>query len=113
MGAGDRHQKGVNIKEGGIDDVGERTTLAGRTEQALVVGDCCHDSIQKNGMVRARVELVLAAESVGGGQSTKLRPRQVSDRGRTDGRTVEGDAEGIIRPDTEVTDSRARLQTTR
>jgi hypothetical protein len=61
MGARDRHQKGVDIEDGRIDDVGERATLAGRTQQTLIAGDCCHNSIQKNGVVRARVELIFTA----------------------------------------------------
>jgi hypothetical protein len=67
MGTRDRHQKRIDIKEGRVDDVGERTTLAGRTKQTLITGNCCHNSVQKNGMIGARVKFILTAKSVGGG----------------------------------------------
>jgi hypothetical protein len=60
-------------------------------------------------MVLSRVQLILATKTIGSGQSTKLRTRQVSERSRTDGRMVKGDAEGIVRPDTVVTGGRPRL----
>jgi hypothetical protein len=113
MRAGNRHQEGANIEKSGVNDVSERAALARRAEETLETGDCSNNCSQKDGMVLARIKLILSAEPIGSGKGTELRPRQIGDGSRTNRRAMKGDTEGIVRADTEATGSRARLQTTR
>jgi hypothetical protein len=70
MRARNRNQKGCNIQHGRVDHVAEWTTLASRAEIAFIARDSRNNSGKKNGMVLMRVEFILTAKTIGGGQGT-------------------------------------------